>query len=186
MFIHGFFVLAAYWKLYGFTFDPRIVLACFIHDLGYIGKIKMDDEVGETHPLLGASIMGLFDRDGSTTWYDFALLHSRYYAKRLGRNPSRLCIADKLAIALTPWWLYLPMVKATGEIKQYMEMATSKNGGEHTTSIERQGLKSGNAKKWFLGLQSYMRRWVESHKENLVDTWTNGSPQLITRQLNND
>jgi hypothetical protein len=38
------------------------------------------------------------------------LYHSRYLAKTLGHKASPRCAADKLAIWLTPAWLYLPMV----------------------------------------------------------------------------
>ena len=48
-------------------------------------------------------------------WGEFVYYHSRFLAKRHGRRPSRLCAADKLAVALEPWWLYLPRVIASGE-----------------------------------------------------------------------
>jgi hypothetical protein len=54
------------------------------------------------------------------TWGAFTAAHSRYWAKRHGRQVSRLCVADKLAFVLTPAWLYLPMAKATGELAEYM------------------------------------------------------------------
>lgn len=62
-FIHPWFVLIAWIKLYGFPFDPRIWIAIFVHDFGYWGKPDMDGPRGKTHPLLGAHIMHtLFDR----------------------------------------------------------------------------------------------------------------------------
>lgn len=61
--IHPWFVALAWWQLYGFPWDPRLWFAFFLHDLGYWGKPNMDGDEGETHPELGASIMGwLFDR----------------------------------------------------------------------------------------------------------------------------
>jgi hypothetical protein len=36
--IHPFFVAAAWIKLYGFPWDPRLWIAFFVHDLGYFGK----------------------------------------------------------------------------------------------------------------------------------------------------
>ena len=36
---------------------------------------------------------------------------------------SRLCLADKLAFALTPAWLYLPMAGWTGELREYWPAA---------------------------------------------------------------
>jgi hypothetical protein len=61
-FIHPWFVAYCWWKLYGFPTDFRLWVAFFVHDLGYWGKKKMDDDEGETHPILGANIMHrLFD-----------------------------------------------------------------------------------------------------------------------------
>jgi hypothetical protein len=66
----------------------------------------MDGPEGEEHVHLGARIMGLLFGDW---WADFTLRHSRYWAKRNGVSVSKLCYADKLAFAMTPGWLYLPM-----------------------------------------------------------------------------
>ncbi len=210
-FIHPWFVLWAYWKLYGFTLDPRIIVACIVHDWGYAGKSEMDSEDGETHPILGARIMGwLFDwgweyssiplevnwnlkiphgwrystgcdpggyvkgrvsiRRESARWYEFTLLHSRYYAKRLGKPFSRLCVADKLAICLTPWWLYIPLVKLTGEIDEYMhngrtaKLDPSKSNYEAVKKL-KQGAIAGDVKLWYSGLQEYMAIWVAENKD---------------------
>jgi hypothetical protein len=57
--IHPFFVAAAWWKLYGFPFDPRLWLSFIVHDLGYLHKPNMDSFEGERHVLLGGRIMGL-------------------------------------------------------------------------------------------------------------------------------
>ena len=104
------------------SLDPRLWAAFFVHDIGYLGKPNMDGPEGEMHPIPWARIMGwLFDwprltsadrchsdgefiyRARNKRWYNFSLLHSRYYAKKLGLPFSRLCVADKLAIALTSW-----------------------------------------------------------------------------------
>jgi hypothetical protein len=198
-FLHPLFVLAAYWKLYGFTLDPRIIMACIVHDLGYIGKKQMDDDEGETHPLLGAKIMGyLFDnRDwlgaptdnpsriskiigpilyfffgsvastGSYTWYDFSLLHSRHYSKRLNKSFSRLCVADKYAICLTPVWLYDPLVNLTGEVKQYMQTAKDNivlnENSSYGHKLMKRGALAGDSKVWYRGLQYYMLNWVSKN-----------------------
>ncbi len=62
-FLHPFFVAWAWWKLYGFPWDPRLWAAFILHDIGYWGKPNMDGPEGETHPEVGARIMGrLFDR----------------------------------------------------------------------------------------------------------------------------
>ena len=62
-FIHPWFVLAAWIKLYGFPWDPRLWVAFFVHDLGYFGKVNIDGAEGETHVEFGAELMHLlFDR----------------------------------------------------------------------------------------------------------------------------
>ena len=103
-FLHPLFVLAAWSKLYGFPFDPRLWLACLLHDIGYIGKPNMDGPEGQNHVELGATIMRVLF---GNSWGDFTRYHSRFYAKRDGRHFSRLCVADKLSLALTPAWLYI-------------------------------------------------------------------------------
>jgi hypothetical protein len=189
--LHPFFVALAWWKLYGFPWDLRLWVAFFVHDLGYVGKPNMDGEEGELHPILGARIMtALFDRNLSIPrrWFDFGnglapiwlgrwgqfcLLHSRYFAKRHHAQPSRLCIADKLAIALTPAWLYLPMARATGEIREYMAHAHHRAAGNEALSeAERAAVTSGQERDWYAGVQAYMRRWVDEHRDGKVDTWT--------------
>lgn len=170
-FIHPFFVAAAWTRLYGFPLDPRLWVAFFVHDLGYIGKPNLDGPEGETHPELGAKIMGYcFDPPylepaaESTRWHDFTVLHSRYYAKKMGRDYSRLCVADKLATAMTWPWLYLPMVKATGEIREYMAHGkAAASRPSHLSDSERAQLDLGDERAWFAGVQSYLRRWAMEH-----------------------
>lgn len=167
-FLHPWFVALAWWKLYGFPFDPRLWIAFFVHDLGYIGKPNMDGDEGELHPYLGARIMlRLF----GYRWYKFCLFHSRFLAKKKGEHFSRLCVADKLAFSLTPRWLYLPMVNWSGEIFEYMKLAEVNNtraDGKYST----QGINVENQKKWWDSVDNYMRKWVEEHKDLRPDTWT--------------
>ena len=189
--IHPWFVAWAWWTLYGFPFDLRLWVAFFIHDLGYVGQPNMDGPEGERHPVLGARLMAmLFDRAQLArgvhvpfefagtrmrlgTWGQFTLLHSRYFAKSLGRQPSRLCIADKLAIALTPAWLYLPMVRASGEIYEYMAHAKHRIVGNISiTEDEKRRVVSSSQAEWYAGVQSYCRRWAFAHRDGAVDTWT--------------
>lgn len=172
-FLHPFFVAYAWWKLYGFPFDPRLWVAFFVHDLGYIGKPNMDGPEGETHPEFGADIMWtLFDPwpegfNDASKWHDFCLYHSRYYAKQMNAQPSKLCFADKLSFCFTPRWLYLPMVRATGELTEYLRNA-QKAESEHWKP-------SGyDAKVWHTNLCTYMRDWVNAHKDGQQDTWTSG------------
>jgi hypothetical protein len=182
-FLHPWFVAAAWTKLYGFPWDLRLWVAFFVHDLGYVGKVAMDDEEGETHPVLGAKIMSVFDppyllrvigKSGwrDARWHDFCLLHSRYYAKRLGRPFSRLCVADKLSFALTPRWLYLPMVHWSGEIHEYLQRAKN---ADTTQGHWKAADYTANVELWHAELCIYMRAWVAAHKAGAADTWTNAA-----------
>lgn len=185
--LHPFFVALAWWKLYGFPWDPRLWVAFFVHDIGYFGKPDMDGEEGETHVFLGAEIMGyLFDKpygrkyylkrpnsvphrdwpdDKSGTWYCFTFFHSRFMAKRYGSRYSRLCVADKLATVLTPSWIYIPMACLTGEIHEYRQKAEQMNPGtraQYATSHTQ----------WLNAVKNYLRDWTAEFKDGKHDTWT--------------
>jgi hypothetical protein len=160
--LHWIFVSIAWTKLYGFPFDPRLWCCFFLHDLGYWSKPNMDGPEGETHPELGAKIMTfLFGKE----WGDFTLFHSRYYAKRKGAAPSKLCFADKLSFVYTPKWIYIPMVTWTGEIDEYLQNA-QKSDSEHWTPT------NFDKNKWHAQLKVYFIKWVEEHKQGAEDTWT--------------
>lgn len=173
--IHPLFVARAWWRLYGFPWDPRLWVAFFVHDLGYIGLSNLEGPEGARHPELGARLLGIFDRfgRGGRQWHDFCLLHSRYYAKAVGRPPSRLCAADKLALALTPAWLYLPMARASGEIGEYMTHGRYRlSGNGHVREDEHRHMRSSCCREWYAGVQSYCRRWAYAHQDGAADTWT--------------
>lgn len=167
--IHPFFVAAAWWKLYGFPWDPRLWAAFFFHDIGYLGKPNMDSIEGERHVLLGGRIMGWVC---GAKWRDFTLCHSRHWAKRLGKPYSKLCIADKLAFVMTPAWLYLPMARASGELAEYMRVASARQSGGQFSNFELSLLKCRNPEVWLEGLKSYTRRWIEKHRDGCADHWT--------------
>ena len=179
----------AWWKLYGFPFDPRLWVAFFVHDLGYWGKPNMDGPRGETHVELGAKIMHkLFDWHVrgyvirpkfkaiyDDLWGDFTRYHSRFYAKKNGERPSRLCIADKFALCLEPSWLYLPRVNWSGEIHEYMSMAAKRaDAGEpyHIGKYASMNLHLRTQHLWYLDVQYYLRKWVQEHKDGKQDSWT--------------
>ena len=183
--LHPWFVAAAWWKLYGFPWDPRLWVAFIVHDLGYWGKPNMDGPEGEEHVLLGANILSdLFDAvtepDGkretcpyrfgaqNISWFSFAQFHSRFWAKKNNRDVSKLGVADKLSIALTPAWLYLPAVRATGEIREYMALAKKQK-------YANMNLATNDEARWYADVQEYLRRWVEEHKDGREDTWTPAS-----------
>ena len=168
--IHGFFVARGWSALWGFPWDLRLWAAFFLHDLGYLGSTTMEGPRGEEHVHVGARIMGLFFGD---QWADFTRRHSRYWSKRHGVSVSQLCYADKLAFAMMPSWLYLPMARASGELAEYMEKSQHRQAGAAAfTERERTQLESGDPSCWLNGLQSYTRRWVEEHQAGKADTWT--------------
>lgn len=160
-FLHPWFVAWGWWKLYGFPWDPRLWVAFFVHDLGYWGKSNMDGEEGELHPIWGANFMYFWF---GQHWYMFVRYHSRYLAKKDKQPYSLLCVADKLAISLTPAWLYLPMVRATGEIEEYMKDAKTKHADMPSDLTSEQ--------TWYTGVQDYCRRWAYNHRDGREDTWT--------------
>ena len=114
-------------------------------------------------------------------WGRFVLFHSRFLAKFFDKKPSRLCIADKLAIALTPWWLYLPMVIATGEIREYVKLASDRRPDARSGLIATEEAIANTQdfwerwygyRQWYVDLEKYMREWVEEHRDGREDTWT--------------
>ena len=185
----------AWWKLYGFPLDPRLWAAFFLHDLGYWGKPNMDGPEGETHVEWAAHVMtalfdpmpersnlrefimlpgpSLLDLTPIGPWGQLCLFHSRFYAKKLERPFSRLCVADKLAVTLEPWWLYLPRVKLSGEIHEYMQLAGMRTkAGEPRNKYMTEQLGDGTARGWFNGMTTYCRHWAYQHADGRHDTWT--------------
>lgn len=169
--LHPWFVAWGWWRLFGFPFDPRLWVAFFVHDLGYIGKPNMDGHEGEKHPEFGARIMSrLFDRRESAEhterlgklfspgpWGRFSLYHSRFYARRHKAEPSRLCYADKLSIVLTPAWLYLPMARRTGELAEYMAPKHHEAGGKYEGERHRY---TATPEDWYRSVQEFLERWI--------------------------
>ncbi len=171
--IHPLVLALAWWQLYGFPFDPRLWIAFVVHDLGYWGKPNMDGPEGERHVEWGANLMHQWF---GSEWSEFCLYHSRFYSKRDGKPFSRLCVADKLAIVLEPWWLYLPRVWLSGELWEYMALAggkgNSKYKGEPNSKYVSMNLATGTVRGWHRGMTAYLKEWVETHKDGREDTWT--------------
>lgn len=107
-------------------------------------------------------------KDGESRWRDLCLYHSRFYAKRDGKHFSKLCVADKLSIVLTPWWLYLPLTRLSGELSEYMARCQPSNGDKYAGM----NVFDHRPKEWYLNVQDYLRRWVEEHIDMKPDTWT--------------
>jgi hypothetical protein len=159
--IHPFFVAWGWKTLFGFPLDPRLWFAFALHDIGYIGRSDIDGRSGEEHVILGARIMGLLF---GPKWADECYRHSRYWSQRMGLSVSRLCLADKLAFAITPGWLYIPMTRWTGELAEYMQRSRERQAGDRRFTDEEMALlKSDDPYRWLRGLQSYTLRWVEQH-----------------------
>lgn len=194
-FLHPWFVLAAWIKLFGIkSLSLPIFVSFFVHDLGYWGAPNMDGDEGELHPYLGARIMHyLFDkRDSRWTifskgekfytskyWYNFSLFHSRFLAKKNGEHYSKLCVADKYAICLTPSWLYVPMATATGEIKEYMKDFENSNYTSPTFEGKR---KFDSRYEWHKAVKKYVKTWIDEHKDMKQDTWTPISRKPINKE----
>ena len=144
--VHPFFVARGWKRLFGFPWDPRLWFAFTLHDVGYVCRDNMDGPSGEEHVILGARIMGwLF----GPVWADECYRHSRYWSRRMGLPVSRLCLADKLAFAITPAWLYLPMARWTGELAEYMERSKERQAGDQGfTDEELVLLSSGRPAGW--------------------------------------
>lgn len=193
--LHPWFVACAWWRLYGFPWDPRLWVAFVVHDLGYIGKPNMDGPEGESHPEFSARLMSRWfdrgfprmrwvvdsyhggwrpDRLQFGAWGELVLYHSRFYAKRDGKAPSRLCAADKLALSLTPAWLYLPMARATGELAEYRQHHDDAKAGKGKYAGDkhtRPDFAQTDA-EWYARVQDYCERWAIAHRNGGDDSWT--------------
>lgn len=158
VFVHPWFVALAWWKLYGWPCDYRLWVAFFVHDLGYWKKLNMDGSEGEQHPELGAAIMRRLYGD---EWGDFTLLHSRHYARTLGRNFSQLCVADKLASVLYPEWFYILLARLSGEMQEY------RRGGGDRFSLKWKELNAGaeTDRDWFRAFKEFMTDWINQSKD---------------------
>lgn len=110
----------AWYNLYGRP-TWRESICILIHDWGYWFTPNMDGPEGEKHPEYGALLAWKWL---GQPYYDLVLLHSRHYAKLVGKEPSKLCWADKLSILYDPKWFYLLRAIASGEIKEYRQLAS--------------------------------------------------------------
>lgn len=158
--LHPWFVALAWWKLFGFPWDPRLWVAFFVHDLGYVGKPNMDGPEGEEHPKFGGDVMHILF---GPHWGVFTETHSRFYAKRYELPVSALCYADKLSITFTPEWLYLLTVNLTGEIHEYMDHARAGATGRY----RHEYLSVTSQRAWLRSVKSYLTTWVNQE----MQTW---------------
>lgn len=120
---HPITVLLAWLALYGRP-SWREVICIIIHDWGYWFSPNMDGPEGAKHPEFGAKLAG---RWFGKEYYELCLYHSRHYAKMAGREPSRLCWADKYSVKFELWWFYIFRAWISGELKEY-RMNSARDG----------------------------------------------------------
>lgn len=116
----------------------------------------MDGPEGEKHPEYGAQLSG--------KWYgqaysDLCLYHSRHYAKQAGKEPSKLCWADKYSITYEPWWLYLPRARFSGELQEYREK--SAQGGKIPLDA--------SDREWFEWVKGYLANVGENRNGTTIN-----------------
>lgn len=122
---HPLTVWLAWVKMYRTLPSIGECVAIFIHDWGYWGCHKMDDDYGERHPERSAQIMfrlcRFFRVDNNKTARLCGLIvhHSRYLSARHGTDPSMLCWPDKASIQFEPSWFYLLRARLSGELYEY-------------------------------------------------------------------
>jgi len=153
--LHPLFLLAAWLKLYK-RINFKELICIIIHDWGYWGKPNLDGKEGEEHPEWAArwanrhldAPQGYW---GDSFYYqDLCLYHSRFMAKRNGKQPSKLCLADKLSVAIMPTWLWVFLGSLTGEIEEYI------NNPKY--AIFNQARKSYS--EWFRDYRTICKKWV--------------------------
>jgi len=118
--LHPFLVWLSWVRLYHKLPSFWESVAILIHDWGYWGKPNMDGSEGESHPLWAAKLLlGLRGERGNNL-FKLCAFHSRFLARRYGQSASKLCLADKACILLTPSWLWLLLGGWSGEVVEYM------------------------------------------------------------------
>ena len=150
IFIHPFLVALAWKRLYGFPFSFRLWVCFFLHDIGYWGMADMDGEAeGQRHPELGAKWVGILF---GSRWRDFALYHSRFYARAEKRSHSKLCVADKLAFCMYPPRFYIFLARLSGEMELYKSFSED--------ACEFEGAAEMTDLQWYHALKRYTLRVV--------------------------
>jgi hypothetical protein len=125
--LHPIFVYSAWVKCYKKLPNPKETICIVIHDWGYFGKPNMDGPEGESHPnwaacwaLNNLDVIG-GPQDTSGRYYNLCLCHSRFAARSMGLEVSKLCLPDKIGVGLMPVWLWVGLGKLSGEVHEYMK-----------------------------------------------------------------
>lgn len=122
---HPWCVARAWRRLYGRWPAPAVWLAIVLHDAGYWGCVSMDGKDGKRHPVAGARLVRKVvlaltgDSKYARRMHEFTAGHSRSFSKILGVPPSRLYVADKVAVLMEPGWFYLLRAWLSGEGEEY-------------------------------------------------------------------
>ena len=121
--LHPVCVILAWRRLYGEWPRWREAVCILIHDWGYWGKPNVEGAEGTAHPEFGARIANaLFGRE----YRDLVRCHSRRHARAYGREPSRLCRPDKLAITYCPLALFVLLTRMSGAWREWEVMAAER------------------------------------------------------------
>ena len=64
------------------------------------------------------------------------------------------------------------MARWSGELAEYMRVASARQAGDRFSDFEMSLLESSNPYVWLEGLKIYTRRWVERHRNGDADRWT--------------
>jgi hypothetical protein len=88
-------------------------------------------------------------------WMYFCCCHSRFFASRCDRLPSKLCWADKLGFVLMPWWLWYGLGMLTGEYYEYI------NAMKHR-EVLGEGLT--NPKEYFMAYRFKVMELIKDEK----------------------
>lgn len=150
--IHPTCAAIAWRRMYGRWPRPWEAICILVHDWGYWGCPEMDGLRGEEHPRFGAELAARILHSRSTEAYGLCSGHSRHYAKKHGIPVSRLMAADKLAAVLPPWWVYVPLARLTGEIREYRDEAA-----RYYRETGKGCSPDATDREWYSWLQGYMR-----------------------------
>lgn len=159
--LHPIFVLMAWIKLFGLPNIREFICIC-LHDIGYWGKPNMDGQEGDRHPELGGKVCGrLFGEE----YRNFVLGHSRFYHHKFGVPISKLYYADKYSHCILPWWIYLPLSYASGEIHEYRRLHNSDSTEFSESKYKGKMGHSFSSKdspiEWYKKVQKVMKDLVE-------------------------
>jgi hypothetical protein len=158
---HPLVVALAWVRLYHRLPTWREAICIVIHDWGYWGKPRMDDDQGETHPELGARIA---ERFLGYEYGDLCRYHSRHYARTWSHHPSMLCWPDKLSILYEPWWMYLPRAWASGELAEYRRTA-DRSGHVPLSATHRE---------WYAWCQDRLAKIAQAQRGDVVSYQVKG------------